>query len=103
MNQFGAEGVNEQIARWSTSDDDADVIKDQPFDGGDEFGIDGGQFGSDPERRLVGIGPWEEEDSGAVGEEDGVCVDGGEKVGVVDHPTGFSGSEFAQFFAGYAS
>jgi hypothetical protein len=32
-----------------------------------------------------------------------VSVDGGEKVGVVDHPTGFSGSEFAHFFASYAS
>jgi hypothetical protein len=57
MNQFGAQGVNEQVARGSTSDDNSNVVKDQPFNSGDELGIDGGQFRSDPERRLVGIGP----------------------------------------------
>jgi hypothetical protein len=57
MNQFGAQGVNEQVARGGTSDDNSNVVEDQPFNGGDELGIDGGQLWSDPERRLVGIGP----------------------------------------------
>jgi len=104
MNQFSTQGVNEQVARGGTSDDDANFVKDQPFDGGDEFGFDRGQIGSDPDWRLGGIGwPWEEEDGGSVGEEDRVIIDGGEKVRVVYHPTGFSGSDFTQFFARYAS
>jgi len=56
MNQFSTQGVNEQVARGGTSDDDANFVKDQPFDGGDEFGFDRGQIGSDPDWRLGGIG-----------------------------------------------
>jgi hypothetical protein len=37
VNQFSTQGVNEQVARGGTSDDDANIVKDQPFDGGDEF------------------------------------------------------------------
>lgn len=103
MNQFAAQGVDEQVARGGAGDDDANIVKYQPFHGGDELGFDGRQFGSDPEAKSVRIGPWEEEDGGATGKEDRVGVNGAEKVGVVYHPPGFSGSEFTQFFAGYAS
>lgn len=42
MNQFSTQGVNEQVARGGTSDDDANFVKYQPFYGGDEFGFDRG-------------------------------------------------------------
>ena len=103
MNQIATERVNEEVATGGAGDDRADVVEDQPLDGGDELGLDGGQFGSDLDPRGVGFGPGEEEDGGAVGEGEGVSVDGAEKVGVVNEPARFAGADFAQLLAGYAA
>lgn len=106
MNQFSAEGIEEDVAGGGAGDDDAVITEGEPLEGGDGLGIDGGEVGSDLEGRRCsggGVGgPGEEEDGGAVGEDEGVSVDGAEELRGLHQPVGLPRSELAQLLARYA-
>lgn len=104
MNQLPGQRVNQEIPTSGANGDRPNVIEDQPFDGGDELGLDGGQIGSDRDPGRIGIrvGPGESENEGSVGEGEGVVVEGAEKVWVVDEPAFLAGAQFAELFARYA-
>lgn len=103
MNQISTQRVNQEIPTRGTNGDGPNIVEDQPLDGGDDLGLDGGEIGSDLDPRGVGVGPREGEDEGAVGQGEGVGVEGAEEVGVVDEPPFLAGAEFGEFFTRYAT
>lgn len=105
MNQFPLEGVEEEVAGGGAGDDDAVITEGEPLEGGDGLGVDGREVGSNLQGRRCGGGvggPGEEEDGGAVGEDEGVSVDGAEELRGLHQPVGLPRSELAQLLARYA-
>ena len=105
MNQFSAEGIEEDVAGGGAGDDDAVITEGEPLEGGDGLGVDGREVGSNLQGRRCGGGvggPGEEEDGGAVGEDEGVSVDGAEELRGLHQPVGLPRSELAQLLARYA-
>lgn len=106
MNQFSAEGIEEDVAGGGAGDDDAVITEGEPLEGGDGLGVDGREVGSNLQGRRCGGGvggPGEEEDGGAVGEDEGVSVDGAEELRGLHQPVGLPRSQLAQFVACYAT
>lgn len=105
MNQISPQRIEQEVPGGGTGDNDAVVSECEPLKSGDWLCVDGGEVGSDLEGRGGGgvVGPWEEEDGGAVGDEEGMGVDGAEEVRGFDQPVRFSRSELAQFIARYAT
>lgn len=103
MNQIAVQRVDQEVATGGADGDDADLVEDQPLDGGDGLGVDRGELGPDLEPEGVGIGPGDDEDGGPVGEGEGVGVERAEEAGVVGEPALLAGAELAEVVAGDAA
>ena len=93
-NQITLQGINEQIATGSGGHDDANVIENQPLNGGDTLGLDGREVRAYGEARSIGIGPAEHENCGSVRERERMGIDCAEKIGIVYEPSLLAGANF---------
>lgn len=107
MYKMPPERVNQQVPARGPDREHSNVVEHQPLDRGDGLGLDRGQGGPDLDpggpRRIGPVGEFDDEDGGAVGEGDGVRVECGQEVRVLDEPAFLPGAEVGQVVAGYGT